>query len=189
MNITNLLALILAATAQSPTAPTAGTQGAGTIDACELLHGPEIVPIIGASVSKPLRQDAGLQPDGSYSSTCYWEIGTTNPTTPADQAPGAKKSYVILHAMQWPRGLAHIFLDSFRTAAANGDIPGKTSPRKFGDEALWWGDGLAVRRYDVSFGISVVFPGAKDNHTGALEGRLAPYVLRRIDKRHSESRH
>jgi hypothetical protein len=187
-----LLGLFFSAAAPAATAPTTGAKGASAIDACALLHGPEIAPIIGASVSKPLRQDAGLQPDGSYSSTCYWEIGATNPTVPNDPAAlGAKKRFVILHAMQWPRGsgLAHTFLDSFREAAANGDIPGKTTPRKVGDEALWWGDGLAVRRYDVSFGLSVVSPGSKSNHTGALEEQLAPYILRRIDKRHSESQH
>jgi hypothetical protein len=179
-----LLGLFFSSAAQSETAATAGAAGTVTIDACALLRGSEISQIIGAPVGEPSRQDSGPQPDGSYSSSCVWDIHAENPPAPNDSAPLGGKSFVILHAMQWPHGsgLAHTFLDSFREAAANGDIPGKTVPRKLGDDALWWGDGLAVRRYDVSFGISVVFPGGKGNHTGALEEQLAPLILRRIEK-------
>ena len=169
-------------------AATADSKDSAAINACELLRGPEISQVIGAAVGAPAREDAGVGSNGAYSSSCVWEIEVANPTKPAEGAPLGGKSFVILHAMQWPRGsgLAHTFLDSFWVAAADGDIPGAPVSRKLGDDALWWGDGLAVRRYDVSFGISVFFPGAKDNHTGALEERLAPQILRRIEQRESE---
>src|ERR1700678_792341 len=172
----------------SALAATAGAQEAVAIDACELLRGSEISQVIGAAVGAPAREDAGLGPNGAYSSSCVWEIAAMNPTKPAEGEPLGGKSFVILHAMQWPRGsgLAHAFLDSFWVAAADGDIPGAPVRRKVGDDALWWGDGLAVRRYDVSFGISVFFPGAKANHTGTLEEQLAPHILRRIDQREGE---
>jgi hypothetical protein len=188
--ISSACALGLFFSAATPSAPaaTAGAREAVAIDACELLHGSEISQVICAPVGEPAREDAGLGPDGAYSSSCVWEIAVVNPTAPKNDAPLGGKSFVILHAMQWPRGsgLAHTFLDSFWVAAADGDIPGTPVRRKFGDDALWWGDGLAVRRYDVSFGLSVFFPGARGNHTGALEAQLAPHILRRIETREAE---
>jgi hypothetical protein len=182
------LGLFFSSATQSALAATVGAKEAVAIDACELLRGSEISQVIGAAVEAPAREDAGLGANGAYSSSCVWEIEAVNPTKPAEGAPLGGKSFVILHAMQWPRGsgLAHKFLDSFWVAAADGDIPGAPVPRKFGDDALWWGDGLAVRRYDVSFGISVFFPGSKANHTGALEEQLAPHILRRIEQREGE---
>jgi hypothetical protein len=182
------LGLFFSSAVQSAPAATAGTTKAIPINACELLQGSEISQVIGAPVGAPARDDAGMEPNGSYSSSCVWEIAVANPTPPAAGAPLNGKSFVILHAMQWPRGsgLAHTFLDSFWVAAADGDIPAAPEPRRFGDGALWWGDGLAVRRYDVSFGISVFFPGSKANHTGVLEAQLAPHILGRIEKREVE---
>jgi hypothetical protein len=182
------LGLFFFSAAQPAPIATASAGDAVPIDACALLRGSEISQVIGAPVGEPARHDAGPEPDGSYSSSCVWEIEAANPTAPEDGAPLGGKSFVILHAMQWPRGsgLAHTFLDSFWNAAASGDIPGKPVPRKFGDDALWWGDGLAVRQYDVSFGISVFFPGSRANHPGALEEQLVPHILRRIEKREDE---
>lgn len=155
------------------------------INACAFLQPAEIARMIRAPVGEPTRQDDGLEKNGSYSSSCVWEIRTVNPGRPNADAPLGGKSFVILNAVQWPQGSgrAHLFLDAFREAAQTGDIPGKVSPRTAGDEALWWGDGLAVRRHDVSFGVSVFFPRSKLNHTGVLEERLAPYIVQRIDAR------
>jgi hypothetical protein len=182
------LGLFFSSVAHSAPSATADAGKAVAIDACALLRGAEISQVIGAPVGEPAREDAGLEPDGSYSSSCVWEIQTVKPAEPNNGAPLGGKSFVILHAMQWPRGsgLAHTFLDSFREAAATGDIPGKPVPRKFGDDALWWGDGLAVRQYDVSFGISVFFAGSNANHTGKFEEQLAPHILRRIQRREGE---
>lgn len=163
--------------------------GPDAMDACALLRRSEIARVIGAPVGAPAREDAGVQSNGSYSSTCVWVIETPAPKATDATAPLGGRSFVILNVMQWPRGshLAHTFLDSFREAAKSGDIPNKTTPRNFGDEALWWGDGLAVRADDdVSFGISVFFPGARLNHRGILEERLAPHILRRLQKRAGE---
>jgi hypothetical protein len=65
------------------------------------------------------------------------------------------------NAFCWPAGkdLAKKFLESFYEAAKRGDIPHTPGPRKLGDDALWWGDGMAVRQGDVSFGVSVFVAG------------------------------
>ena len=155
------------------------------IDACALLLPSEISQVIGLTVGTGLRKDAGLEPNSSYSSACLWIIKLEE-AAPADPtAPLGGKSFVILNAMQWPigSGLARTFLEAFREAAINGEIPGTPIPREFGDEALWWGDGLAVRRRDVSFGISVYIPTLITKQAGVFEEQLAPYILRRLDER------
>ena len=94
-----------------------------------------------------------------------------------------------MNAMQWPvgSGLADTFLDAFRKAAASGEIPSQPVPRDFGDAALWWGDGLALRVGDVSVGISVFVPSLKlqppGDRAGYYEERLAAHVLKHIEQR------
>ena len=162
--------VLLAAAATQPVA----------IDACSLLQPSEISAAIGLPVATGTRRDEGLVPQGAYSSACVW------PVTDAT-APG--KSFVIVNAMRWPTGsgLADTFLDAFRKAAASGEIPSQPVPRELGDAALWWGDGLAIRRGDVSVGISVFVPSLKtasdDKRAGHFEERLAVHVLRRLDAR------
>jgi hypothetical protein len=154
------------------------------INACALLLSPEITQVIGLPVAPGVRHDDGLVPNRSYSSSCLWEVRTPTPGPADPDKPLGGKSFVILNAMRWPSGsaLAHTFLDSFRKASLDGTIPGKPSPRNFGDEALWWGDGLAVCKGDFSFGISVFLPGSGDKGPkGALEERLAPLILRRLE--------
>ena len=87
--------------------------------------------------------------------------------------------------MQWParQGHGEGFLQAFHESADKGIIANKPTPRKFGDEALWWGDGLAVRQGDVSFGVSVFMPQRNVPRTSALEEKLAPQILRRLDKK------
>lgn len=171
----------------------AGANGADaetpmTIDACALLITSEISQVIGLPIEAGTREDAGLQSNGSYSSTCVWRIKLKKVVPVDPTAPLGGQSFVILNAMQWPAGSgrAHEFLDAFRSAALKGEIPGKPSPRPFGDEALWWGDGLAVRRNDVSFGISVFMPGLGLKSTGTFEEKLAPQVLRRLKHREQQ---
>jgi hypothetical protein len=155
------------------------------LDACSLLSSAEISTAIGVTVDGGSRHDEGLQPDGSYSSTCMWVIAE-NRKLPI---PGSGHRFVILSAIQWPQGrdLARTYLQAFHNAAANGEIPRKPKPRRFGDEALWWGDGLAVRKGDVSFGVSVFMPRANAPRTSVLEERLAPYILRKVDRRSAGS--
>ena len=153
------------------------------INACELLTSAEISAIIGLPVDKGRRQDEGMSRDGQYSSSCIWMIEPGK--APDVTAPGRGRRFVILNAMQWPEGrdMAKKFLQAFHESADKGVIPNKPAPRKFGDEALWWGDGLAVRRGDVSFGISVFMPQRNVPRTSALEEKLAPHVLKRLDKK------
>jgi hypothetical protein len=152
------------------------------INACELLTPAEITAAIGLPVDNGRRQDEGMARDGQYSSSCIWMIEPGKP--PDVSKPGRGRRFVILNAMQWPRGkgMAKQFLKSFRDSADQGIIASKPSPRKFGDEALWWGDGLAVVDGDVSFGISVFMPQPNVARTSALEEKLAPHVLRRVQK-------
>lgn len=159
------------------------------IDACTLLSAAEISKAIGLPVDKGSRKDAGFQSNGSYSSACVWVIQPDKAMTHDPSAPLGGRSFVILNAMQWPAGsgLARTFLQAFHDAAANGDIPSKPVPRKFGDEALWWGDGLAVRKRDVSFGVSVFIPGPKSKRA-LFEEQLAPHILRRLDQRDATTR-
>jgi hypothetical protein len=153
------------------------------INACALLTAAEISSAIGMAVDGGRRQDDGMQEDGQYSSSCIWMIEPNQPRDPAAKLGGRR--FVILNVMQWPEGrnLAGKFLQAFRDSSDKGVIPSKPTPRKFGDEALWWGDGLAVRKGDVSFGLSVFIPNPNVARTSALEEKLAPQVLRRIDAR------
>ncbi len=168
-----------ASAAKEAPAKTAPVQA---INACSLLEREEIAKVIDLPVKAGVRKDEGLVTNGAYSSACVWEVDVENPNRDNPEAPMGGKSFVILNAMRWPAGLAHTFLDEFRQAEINHDIPGKTSPRKFGDDALWWGDGLAVYKGDVSFGLSVFLPPSdKRPPKGVFEERLAPQILRRLD--------
>jgi|SRR6185437_2538581 len=165
------------ATSQSPQAH------AAPINACALLSSAEVSAVVGLAVDGGVRRDEGFQTNGSYSSACLWTVHRKD-AKPADpSAPLGGKSFVILNAIRWPAGsdLARKYLEDFREASANGIIPGKPVARSFGDEALWWGDGLAVRKGDVSFGVSVFLPGAMPAQRGKLEEELAPHILQRLE--------
>lgn len=150
------------------------------IDACALLQPSEISVVLGVPVEAGTRRDEGIVPQGAYSSACVWQVKQ-------DAAPG--RNFVIVNAMQWPAGsgLADTFLDAFRKAAASGEIPAQPLPRDFGDAALWWGDGLALRLGDVSVGISVFAPSLKTQHenyrAGDFEERLATHVVKHLKQR------
>lgn len=183
-----LLALASAAAPAQPGPASAAARPQGSriplpIDACSLLTAQEIAQVIGLPVEEGRREDAGLTREGSWSSTCLWRVHLRNPAPPDPRKPLGGASFVILNALRWPPGRAGEFLQAFRDAARRGDIPRQPSPRKFGDEALWWGDGLAVRRGDVSVGISVFTPGTGGPRTSAREEKLAPLVVQRLDRR------
>jgi len=149
-----------------------------SIDACALLDAGAIQQVLGVSVEKGERRDSGIESNGAYSSACVWML----------TADAARKSFVILNALRYPRGSdgARTYLQAFRDASDSGVLPSKPSPRQLGDGALWWGDGLAVRRRDVSFGVSVLMrptnPAVKSSsHAGEREERLAKVILSRLD--------
>lgn len=160
----------------------AGVADTVEIDACSLLTAAQISRVIDLSVEEGVRRDEGLQQNGSYSSACVWVVRRETAAPENPQAPLGGRSFVILNAMQWPAGsgLARTFLEAFHAAAAKGEIASKPVPRPFGDEALWWGDGLAVRARDVSFGVSVFLPGGPSRSAGFFEGELAPHILRSL---------
>ena len=153
------------------------------INACELLTPAEITAAIGLPVDKGRRQDEGVTGDGQYSSTCFWTIEPGKAADPS--APARGRRFVILNAQRWPAGrdMAKKFLEAFHESADQGVIANKPVPRKFGDEALWWGDGLAVRKGDVSFGLSVFMPKRGEARTSVLEEKLAPQILKRLDRK------
>lgn len=155
------------------------------IDACSLLESNEITEVIGLPADPGIRRDAGLQADGSYSSTCLWVVKFGGNEIEDPSAPLGGRSFVILNAIQWPAhsGLARTFLEDFFKAAEIGEIPSTPESRKFGDDALWWGDGLAVVRGDVSFGLSAFVPAVEIDYPGAFEESLAPHIIRRLDAR------
>jgi hypothetical protein len=154
------------------------------IDACALLDASEISHVIGRRVGAGVREDAGIQADASYSSSCVWIIELKQGAAIDPAGPLGGRSFVILNAFRWPAEshLAGSYLESFRRAAANGDIPGKTRPRPLGDEALSWGDGLALRVGDVSFGISSFIPGLSAACADRFEEQLARRILRQLGK-------
>ena len=164
------------------------------IDACTLLLPSEIESALQLPVEAPERNDLGYVKDGSYSSVCIWKIpasvsapqagaGSEADDAADAEAPLGGRHFVILNAVLWPagQGMARKFLDAFYAAARKGDIPHQPVPRKLGDDALWWGDGLAVRKGDVSFGVSVFVPGMRLKKAGQIEEALAQRVLSRID--------
>jgi hypothetical protein len=146
----------------------------GTIDACELLPASAIQRALKRKTGEPQRTDSGYVAGGAYSSTCFWTI-TLSASTGV-----RKRNLVILHVMRWPRGMAGTFLDQFYSAARNGELPRQPVPRKIGDDALWWGDGIAVRKGDVSFGVSILVEGISLEESGRLEESLARQVLRSV---------
>ena len=141
-------------------ADSAPAHKATPINACTLLSASEVSQVIGIRVDGGARNDAGWVDNdsthGAYSSTCLWRAtadrGAADPSLPAGGA-----SFAILNVFSWPEGSqeAGSFLQKFRDAAENNLIPSKPVPLKIGDEALWWGDGVAVKSGHVAFGISV----------------------------------
>lgn len=159
-------------------------QAAASIDACALLQPQEIAQVLGRSTSEGVRSDAGLESNGAYSSSCIWVLDAPR-TAPAEPLQLRGRSFVILNAMQWPAGSARArsFLDSFHEAKDAGVLTAALVPKKVGDEALWWGDGLAVVRRNTSFGISVRLVTERESAPGTYEEELAKHVLQRVDAR------
>lgn len=155
------------------------------INACELLTSAEISAAVGLPVDTGRRQDDGMSRDGQYSSTCFWTIEPGKP--PDVTAPARGRRFVILNVQRWPtgKGMARQFLQAFHDSADKGIIANQPEPRNYGDEALWWGDGLAVLRGDVSFGISVFMPQRNVPRTSAMEEKLAPHIVRRLDNKNA----
>ena len=178
-------ALALVGTHSRSAEATSAAHKATPINACSLLTATEVAEAIGVQVEAGARQDDGWVNNESvhdaYSSTCIWRASADrNLADPSLPAGGA--SFAILNVFSWPPGSheAGTFLQKFRDAAESNLIPSKPVPLKIADEALWWGDGVAVKSGHVAFGISVHLVGGRpkerqmEETLGAkLAGRIA----------------
>jgi len=164
-------ALFAAVTARAAAgSPPQASPAAPVINACTLLSVEQVAKATGFSIQSATRQDEGLTKDGAYSSTCVWKdtssiAGTTR--------------LAIVNAMTWPPGggQAGRFLQSFRDAARDGTIPNAPLALTLGEESLWWGDGVAVKQGDLSFGMSVFDRSKSPPQRRAMEEELARQIL------------
>jgi hypothetical protein len=158
------------------------------INACALLTDDEVSATVGAKVTPGQRRDDGevggkgdYAPAGTYSSTCFWTFhvdgGVDDPNLPM----GGRR-FAILNAMVWPAGGgdAAKFLQSFRDAFKEELIPSDPVAVDVGDEGLWWGDGVAARKGDRSFGISVFLQNGDKASQRQMEEALARKIAGRL---------
>ena len=155
------------------------------INACTLLTDAEVSAAIGAKVTPGKRSDEGDVSEstgvkGAYSSTCFWKVVSDKPDNPDKPMGGA--TFAIINAMQWPvgSGEAKKFLESFYDAAKKGVIDTTPVQLKIADDAIWWGDGVAVRKGDRSFGVSVFWPDKKREERRTFEEALARKIAPRL---------
>ena len=181
---TAVLLLLTAGVGRSaaPAAGSAARAPAPEVNACELLSTAEVSTILKADVHPGQRSDDGRTNLGSYSSTCFWRVSAHPDTAPA--ASGTQPLFAILNLMSWPAGsgMSGKFLQDFRDAEKKELIPGKTVPLKLGDEALSWGDGVAVRKGDISFGVSVALKPGDHAISGPMQEALARKVLEHMQR-------
>ena len=176
------------AEAQTAAVQTAPAKG-GSVNACALLSDEDVSSIVGVKVTKGERRDDGevggkgdYAPLGTYSSTCFWQfsadaVGDTDPTLPM----GGKR-FAILNVMSWPSGGedAAKFLQSFRDAFKHDIIPNDPVSVDIGDEGIWWGDGVAARKANKSFGVSVFLQNGDKATQRKMEESLARKVVGRL---------
>jgi hypothetical protein len=149
--------------------------------ACALLTQWQVSEAMKMQVDPGIREDTGrLDGDayqGAYSSTCVWKAAGDRDAHDLTRPLGGA-SFAILTVISWPVGVkgAEIFLQSFRDAAQSHIIANAPVPLQIGDEALWWGDGVAVRKHNHSFGISVHLVNGRSKER-QLEEFLAAKVI------------
>jgi hypothetical protein len=150
------------------------------IHACALLSEAEVAAVIGSPVAPGAAADDGDVNTGAYSSTCLWRAAVTGSPSATDRLAGA--NYAMLNTNTWPAGSgdAKKYLEDFRAAAKNDLIDMVPVPVSVGDEALWWGDGVAVRKGDISFGISVHLVKKDSAVQRQMEEALAKKIAGRL---------
>ena len=67
------------------------------IDACALLQPAQIARVLGQAVEAGVRDDAGVESNGAYSSSCVWRLT-------AEKSQARPRSLVILNAQRFPPG-------------------------------------------------------------------------------------
>lgn len=176
-------------TAQGAAGETDDAMDSTPINACALLKDDEIAAVVGADVSPGQRRDDGevggkgdYAPMGTYSSTCFWQFHADAANEEDPNLPMGGRRFAILNAMVWPAGGgdAARFLQSFRDAFKHEIIPSDPVPVDIGDEGLWWGDGVAVRKGDRSFGISVFLQNGDKPAQRKMEETLARKIAERL---------
>jgi hypothetical protein len=168
-----------------------GSQAApASPSACSLIDKDEVAAAVGGKIEAAEPNDSGTTEDGAYSSTCLWKV-TGLPALPAKpDAPFNGAAFAMLNTITWPAGsgLAKKYLEDFRDAAKQNLIDQTPVPVQAGDEALWWGDGVAVRKGDVSFGVSV-HVGTDKKAEQAMEETLAKKIVSNFDGKQSPAGH
>lgn len=163
------------------------TRGPQPIDACMLLTTSELSTLLGMPVQAGVRHDAGLTSQGAYSSTCIWRVRNERLSTHDPNASLGGADFAILDVFSWSSpASAETFLQSFRAAAKSNLIPTHPVALDIGDDSLWWGDGVAVRRGAVSLGISVVLHSADRDKRRVWEESLAKEILARLHSDYQE---
>jgi hypothetical protein len=116
----------------------------------------------------------------AYSSTCLWRVSADRDVNKPGQPLGGKR-FAILNVQSWPAGTGagKSFVRGFKAAAEQHEIAHKPEDLKIGDEAVWWGSGVAVYKGDYSFGISVHLPGDAPKERG-MEETLAKQIVGRL---------
>ena len=150
------------------------------LNACDLLSDADVSAAMGLQVEKGQRRDSGRTKEGAYSSTCLWRVAADKDVNePNKPLRGAR--FAILNAQRWDKDSAgpKSFLNGFRAAADEHIIKNKPVALTIGDESIWWGDGVAVRKGDVSFGMSVHLVTGREKERGMAEG-LAAKVLKKL---------
>jgi len=173
---------LLSAFAAAGSARAADAPRPTPIDACGLLTPDDIASVTGKKAGAPISGGDEDTSDGSRSSTCVWKLaGDAGAGTQALDAPLQGSNYAVLNIQSWPQGSdgARKFVEDFRDAAEHDLIPAKPVTVQVGDEALYWGDGVAVRKGNVSFGISVHLVGGKPTEQ-AMEEALAKTILGKL---------
>jgi len=159
------------------------------INACTLLTDEEVAAVVGAKVTPGERRDDGevggkgdYAPPGTYSSTCFWQFHADASGIDDPNLPMGGRRFAILNAMVWPAGGgdAAKFLQSFRDAFKEEIIPSDPVTVDIGDEGLWWGDGVAARKGDNSFGISVFLQNGDKASQRQMEEALARKIAGRL---------
>jgi hypothetical protein len=149
-------------------------------NACSLISPADIASVTGGQVKPGERNDSGVVDQGGYSATCLWKIEGLPKLPEKDGEPFGGTPFVMLNTIDWPAGsgMAKKYVNDFRDAAKQDLIPSTPIEVKtIGDDSLFWGDGVAVAKGDVSFGISVHVGNDKKAEQGmeeALARKIAP---------------
>jgi hypothetical protein len=171
-----VIGLALAGLAQAADTSKPGAE----VNACSLISDKEIGKAMGMAVDPGERKDSGMTRDNAYSSTCLWRVTADRGVNKPDQPLNGAR-FAILNVQSWPAGSgkARQFLSGFRAAGDEHIIANKPVDVKIGDEGLWWGSGVAVRKGDFSFGISVHLIDGKPLERG-MEETLAKQIVARL---------